>query len=358
MFSSAGTWSRRGFLAAVPAVPLTLTAPRSPSLRPRAGGRAGASRQQSLQVRPRSAWAGGRQPVGVIADEPDVRYLLVHHTVTANTYAAADVPGIIRRIFDYHTGPKAWPDVAYNFMIDRFGVAWETRAGSLERTVAGDATGGNQGFDQKIAFLGDHSDAAPTDAAIDTMAALLAWLADRSGIDTSPGARTSFVSRGSNLHPAGTTVETATIAGHRVMSNTACPGDAGYRIVTDRLPAEATARRGGTPPSTAPPTGPPTTTASPPSSPSTSVAPAPTTATSVTSTTTTSVVPSTDTSVVPPSTVPPSSPTSAVAAPTTTTGPRTLPLIDDGGVPAWIAGVAGSMIAVVGGAIALRNRRS
>jgi hypothetical protein len=55
---------------------------------------------------------------------------------------------------------------------------------------------------------------------------VLAWLSDRYDIDISPGATTSFISRGSQRWPAGTAVSTPTIAGHRDMSFTSCPGDA------------------------------------------------------------------------------------------------------------------------------------
>lgn len=255
-----------------------------------------------------------------------MRFLLVHHTVNANDYGEADVVGLLRNIHRFHTGPeRAWPDVAYNFIVDRFGRAWETRTGSIERTVAGDATGGSQGFDQKCAFLGDHRFDPPSEAAVATMSALLAWLADRSGIDTRPGATTRFDSRGSNRHPTGTAVETATITGHRTMSQTSCPGDAGFAVVRDRLPAEVTARRTGSAPVVA---SAPTTTVAP-------VAPAPSTA--------------------PPSTA---APTTSVSEPVTAPPPTTtLPAGDDAfplSLPAL--GVLGAGAVVLGTVIARRSR--
>ena len=51
------------------------------------------------------------------------------------------------------------------------------------------------------------------------------------------------MSRGSSLHPVGAEVTAATISGHRDMSRTECPGDAGYRLVTDVLPAAVSERR-------------------------------------------------------------------------------------------------------------------
>ena len=206
---------------------------------------------QGFEVLPRSAWAGDL-PAGPVAPEPDVRTLVVHHTVDANTHGPDDVVPLLRRIHAFHPGPeKRWPDVAYNFFVDRFGRVWEGRAGSLAGPVAGDATGGNQGFDQKCAFLGDHRTEPPTPEAADAMAHLLALLADRHALETTPGATATFESRGSNLHPAGSTVTLPTITGHRSVSQTACPGDAGMALVTDVLPGAVTARRTGATPTTA-----------------------------------------------------------------------------------------------------------
>ncbi len=189
-----------------------------------------------------------------MAPEPDVRTLVVHHTVDANGHGPDDVVTLLRRIHAFHTGPeKRWPDVAYNFFVDRFGRVWEGRSGSLAGAVAGDATGGSQGFDQKCAFVGDHRTEPPTPEAADAMASLLALLADRHGIDTSPGATATFESRGSNLHPAGALVTIPTITGHRRVSQTACPGDAGTALVADVLPGTVTAVGSRRPPARPPP---------------------------------------------------------------------------------------------------------
>ncbi|MGX5653264.1 N-acetylmuramoyl-L-alanine amidase [Geodermatophilus nigrescens] len=200
-----------------------------------------------LTIRPREDWAQGLLPVGPLVQEQpgDVRFLLVHHTASGNDYAPDDVPVLIRGFYSFHTGPvKNWPDVAYNFFIDRHGTAWEGRAGSLAGPVQPDATGGSQGFAQLCCFIGDHTVEAPTPEARQTMVALLATLADRYQVDPSPESTTTFVSRGSNRWPAGTPVTTPTIAGHRDMSSTTCPGDAAYALVRDTFPAEVTALLG------------------------------------------------------------------------------------------------------------------
>ncbi len=224
-------------------------------------------------IHPRQAWARGLAPTGAMRRERDgdVRFLLVHHTQTPNGYAADAVPARLRSIFEYHTGPKGWPDVAYNFFVDAHGGIWEGRAGSLAGPVMGDATGGSQGFAQLCCFIGDHTATPPTAKAQAAMASLLAWLAGRYGIDLHAGETITFVSRGSNRWPRGTTVTTSPVAAHRDMSLTECPGDAAYPLVQGSLLAGA--QRLAARPA---PVRPPTTAAPAPTAAPTSRAPAPT----------------------------------------------------------------------------------
>lgn len=201
-------------------------------------------------ILPRSAWAGTDLPVrGPLPVEApgDVRFLLVHHTfLPGNDYGPGDVVGLLRGTYAFHTGPeKRWPDIAYNFLVDRYGRIWEGRAGSLTSPVVPGATGGTQGYDQLGCFLGDHSTVPPTPQAQASMISLLAWLARRYAVDTRPGTTVSFVSRGSNRWPAGTRVTTRTIEGHRAMSLTTCPGDAAYPLVRDLFPSAVTALNAG-----------------------------------------------------------------------------------------------------------------
>ncbi|HET9442094.1 MAG TPA: N-acetylmuramoyl-L-alanine amidase [Acidimicrobiales bacterium] len=203
-------------------------------------GRAGAAGSpattdlEGLDVLPRSAWAAGLAVTEGLALEPEVRYLIVHHSVDpGNAYGPDDVAEVLRGFHRVHTGPaKGWPDVAYNFFVDRFGRVWEGRAWSLDAPVAGDATGGNQGSDQLCCFVGNHQQAEPTPAAFAAMGRLLGALGRRYRLALGPEAATSFVSRGSNRHPPGTEVTTNTVAAHRDMSRTQCPGD----FVVARLP--------------------------------------------------------------------------------------------------------------------------
>src|SRR5690606_21006449 len=148
-----------------------------------------------LLVHPRDAWGADLPAPDDLPTEADgdVRVLVVHHSASGNGYAEADVANEIRNFYAMHTGPqRKWPDVAYNFFVDRFGGVWEGRAGSLERPVIGDATSGNQGFSQLVCLVGNHVSEPPSDEAVDSLSRVLAWLARREGVDVTPGAVATF----------------------------------------------------------------------------------------------------------------------------------------------------------------------
>lgn len=288
-----------------------------------------------VAVRPRSEWAGGLGPVGPIPPEPEVRYLLVHHSAEpGNDYGEGEVAGILRGFYRFHTSAtKGWPDLAYNFMVDRFGRVWEGRAGSLAGPVAGDATGGNQGFDQLCCFVGNHQQEPPSTEALAAMGRLLGALSTRYGVPVGPDATTVFTSRGSNRHPAGAQVATPTITGHRDMSRTQCPGDAVMARLGDLRSLAAAA--GGAPALTrvAPESASPTTAA--PSRPTIPATPPPATEPSSPSTTGATA---------------PTSRTTAASSPPPANGPG------DNPVPA-AAAVGGAALVAAGAATWAHRRR-
>lgn len=183
-------------------------------------------------IHPRDDWAADLAPVGEIQPE-DPLFILVHHSASPNTDAPGGTPERLRSFFDFHTTTRGWPDVAYNFFVDRWGEIWEGRRGSLTGPVAGDATGGSQGHAQLVCFVGDFATEPPPAKALDAMTSLIAWLAMRDGIALDE--QVEFTSRGSTSWPAGETVRTAAVAAHRDMSETTCPGDALYPLVAGEI---------------------------------------------------------------------------------------------------------------------------
>lgn len=189
-----------------------------------------------LDIFPRSQWGADLQPKPGLRPEKSVKFLLVHHTAASNTYRNTQVVNQIQSIYRFHTGTKQWPDVCYNFFVDRFGGVWEGRAGSLNGSVEADATGGSQGFAQLVCLLGNFETARPPQVMIQSCSKVLGWLAVRNKIDVEQTKKVSFISRGSNKWKAGSTVAARPISGHRDMSATLCPGQYVYPQLEVEIP--------------------------------------------------------------------------------------------------------------------------
>ena len=323
--------TRRQFIGAAAGFALACSVPAPPA--------------RAVTIQPRSSWATDRPPKGPLSAE-EVRFLIVHHSASRNGHSGAEAPGILRGYYDYHTSPeKGWNDIAYNFLIDAEGGIWEGRAGSLDGPVAGDATGGNQGFSQLVCLIGDYHTVAPSSASLSSLVSVLAWLADRYDLPTAPGAQVTFRSRGSNKHPSGASVTTPTITGHRTMSQTTCPGDNLNAYVVGGLMADVTATRGGSAPSP----------------------PAPTT-TSTTAASTTTTVPTTTTRPPTTTTIPPTTTTlplitTTLPSTTVTTVPLpSTPLAVEAGIDSGVGSIGmlattGALVATGAGLLVWRHRR-
>ena len=136
----------------------------------------------------------------------------MHHTVNANDYTRAQVPGLIRSIYAYHTQSRGWSDVGYNFLVDRFGRIWEGRYGGIDRPVVGAHTLGYNDYAFAMSAIGNFDVAQPRQAMLQAYGALFAWKLSLHGIDASSTRQRV----GSRWFPA--------INGHRDAGSTACPG--------------------------------------------------------------------------------------------------------------------------------------
>ncbi len=150
----------------------------------------------------------------------DVHAGFVHHTVNANDYTRAEVPGIIRSIYAYHVKSRGWSDIGYNFLIDRFGRIWEGRYGGVDRPVVGAHTLGFNDDSFAASAIGNYQIVKPTPAMIQAYATLFAWKLSLHGVDAS-STRQFVTSRWFQA-----------INGHRDAAATLCPGQYLY----DKLP--------------------------------------------------------------------------------------------------------------------------
>jgi hypothetical protein len=155
---------------------------------------------------------------------PRVKMAFVHHTANANGYTRAQSPGIVRAIYWYHTKSLGWCDIAYNFLVDKYGQIFEGRYGGMTKPVMPGATKGFNTNSVAVSAIGNYQIARPTSGLIRGIERVLAWRLDWAHVD--PTASVWMMSRGStgNKYPPGQWVRFRTIAGHRDAGYTSCPG--------------------------------------------------------------------------------------------------------------------------------------
>jgi N-acetylmuramoyl-L-alanine amidase len=155
---------------------------------------------------------------------PRVKMAFVHHTANANGYSRSQSPGIVRAIYWYHTKSLGWCDIAYNFLVDKYGQLFEGRFGGMTNPVLPGATKGFNTGSVAVSAIGNFHVARPPAVMIRAIERLLAWRLDWAHVN--PSASVWMYSRGStgNKYPPGTWVKFRTIAGHRDAGYTSCPG--------------------------------------------------------------------------------------------------------------------------------------
>jgi hypothetical protein len=137
---------------------------------------------------------------------------IVHHTVNSNNYGPGDSVAMIRGIYAYHVYTLGYCDIAYNFIIDNYGTAFEGRWGGIGQPVVGAHSLNYNRSTTGIAVLGTFSDGAPSNAAHSTLIDLIRW---------------KFKVHGVNPFEQ----DAAHIYGHRDVYPTECPGQAFYNLL-------------------------------------------------------------------------------------------------------------------------------
>lgn len=173
---------------------------------------------QKPAIRSRHAWNADESLVRHDYSMGQVTGAMIHHTAGSNSYAAAEVPAILRSIQAYHVNGRGWNDIAYNVLIDRFGRAWQGRGGAVNTPVAGGhAWGITNSRVVGIALMGSYDSAAPSAATLETLSNVIAWKLQMHRVD--PYGRTW----GSGGMDGGATGLRA-ISGHQDEYATLCPG--------------------------------------------------------------------------------------------------------------------------------------
>jgi len=174
--------------------------------------------------------------------------LIVHHTAGRNN--DPDPEATIRAIYYDHAVLRGYGDIDYNFLIDAQGRVYEGRHSReygpgepiTAEDLAGNVVRGSHARDYNagtvgIVLLGNFTSVQPPTAQRTALVNLLAWKAERHGVDPKGS--------GNYVNPeTGDTTFLNNISGHRNVNATACPGDAFYatfaslrQAVADRIAA-------------------------------------------------------------------------------------------------------------------------
>ncbi len=182
--------------------------------------------ENGVVVNLRDTWDDGCRDPDAEVGYSDINVMVVHHTAASNTYTAADVPSIIRGHCHYHVDSLGWDDIAYNFLVDKFGQVWEGRAGGIDLPVRGAHSQGFNTLSSGVALMGSHESSQPTSAALTTVGKIVGWKLWLEGLPATGSVEVT--SKGSAKWPAGTVVTLNRVSGHRDVQVTTCPGDAAY----------------------------------------------------------------------------------------------------------------------------------
>jgi hypothetical protein len=226
---------------------IRLTSPRPRGLRaafvdvtgtiPRVQARAAARRQDDglAGIQPRAAWDPNNEcaPRGT-PDLGSVQGVVVHHTVGTNDYAQTQVPAIILGICKFHRNGNGWNDIGYNLLVDRFGGAWEGRAGGLTQAVVGAQAQGFNAVTSGISMLGNFQVVAPSSEQLATVGRVAAWRLAVAGVPRT--GTVELTSAGGSLarYGSGKVATLPRVMGHRDVGQTECPGNLAYPLL-DRV---------------------------------------------------------------------------------------------------------------------------
>lgn len=206
-------------------------------------------------IMPRSSWTGDGWATdnagcsGGPSEADRIQAVVIHHTVTTNSYQPDAVDDLLRAVHFGHVRINGWCDVGYNFLVDRFGTIWEGRSGGIDRAIIGGHAKGFNASTVGVALLGQHHPGAspsavrPSTAAEEALAHLAAWKLSLHGVDPSGS---TWLKNRSTSGPQRLAPDqwhlVPTVLGHRDLGATSCPGNFGIEVVR-RLAGSLTTSR-------------------------------------------------------------------------------------------------------------------
>ena len=144
----------------------------------------------------------------------NVTHIIIHHS--AGSTVSSDYAAVVKSYWNYHVNTHGWADIGYNWLVDPNGVLYKGRAwkSSTQENVLGAHNSGKNGNTVGICFIGNYMSNVPSDAGLNKIAEISAFLSNKYGIDP----------EGKSFHNAiGKTNDN--ITGHgQSGGGTSCPG--------------------------------------------------------------------------------------------------------------------------------------
>ena len=153
-----------------------------------------------------------------------VKAITIHHTAGTNSYTADTAAAQVRGIYAYDTQGLGWTDIAYNFLVDKYGRIYEGRAGSITSAVRGAHAMGFNVDTMGVAAMGNYETVAAPAVMVDAMAKVAGWKLSQYGRD--PLGKVTLVSQGGSgaKFAAGRSAVLDVVNAHQNTSYTLCPG--------------------------------------------------------------------------------------------------------------------------------------
>ncbi|MFE5307735.1 peptidoglycan recognition protein [Isoptericola sp. NPDC056605] len=194
---------------------------------PAASADAGTGTEIRPKIVSRSGWGADESLSGRWPElSGKLKAIYIHHTAGTNSYKESQSAALVRGVYAYHTKSRGWPDIGYQFLVDKFGNIFEGRKKSRWDNPVGAQAGGYNTGTIGISAMGSFDTAQPSSALVTALARVVAWKSYTYGINprgTVVLPTGGSTGSGTRAKP-GTDVRVPTVLMHRTTNLTACPG--------------------------------------------------------------------------------------------------------------------------------------
>ena len=177
----------------------------------------------------RAQWGADESKRGSVAYADTIKVAFVHHTTSTTNYTPEQAAAQMRNLYGWYVSGLHYSDMAYNFLVDRYGRLYEGRGGGVDKAVIGAHTAGFNVDTFAVSVIGNmDKDVLPPEqmtAMTDAISSLLAWKLSMYQRDPNGSATlTSNWGGGTSKYAPGQKATTPVISGHGDIGSTACPG--------------------------------------------------------------------------------------------------------------------------------------